>query len=358
MRSSVRALPVLVMFAAFVQAPLSAQNSPVVGTGTGGEPWYRFVARYEFSASTPSIYGYLTSVAGLTDDRLFVPGGGRSAATARLTFRAGLEPRDTADTESVSVLTSQGQLTVYLSDGQATFDDPASFAAGDAVATATIVLTDVVDRASCDAVVLSGEAAFVIATNEPFTLGSGEVRFGEPNREITWTYSGIGADSLDEASMVVDIAGMATGLDLASGPVAGTPAATPATNGCVGFSEWLSDSMSRANQTAELRALAPETLSVASGDATALRAQAERLATMSQDQRAVQVPVVALAANRLLVTTFSTYARGMDLAATAVASGDEASLDQALTILATGDDLADRASALIAELSTVCTSMG
>lgn len=359
----VRALPVLVLFAALVQAPrfeevLSAQDDSVVGIGTAREPWYRFVARYEYSVSTVSIYGYLTSVAGLSDDQLFVPGGGRSAARARLTFRAELEPTDTAETEPVSVLTSQGQLTFFVSDGNASFDDPSSFATGTAVAIAEIVLTDVVDRESGDEVVLGGEATLIYTTSEPFTLGSGEVRLGETDHELIWTYSGIGVDSSDEPSLVVDIAGMASGHDTASSPVAGTPAATPATDGCFGFSEWLSETISRGNQTAQLRAMAPENLSVAAGDAAALQANAEQLTTISQDQRAARVPAIAQAANRLLVTTFSTYARGMTLAATAVADNDEMSLDQALTILATGDDLADRASAELTDLSTICTSTG
>src|SRR5687767_1315609 len=69
-----------------------AADGPIVGLGSPGEIAFAYVGRIERRDSSVSVYGFLTQVAGLAADELFVDPANPSAESARFTLFGTADP--------------------------------------------------------------------------------------------------------------------------------------------------------------------------------------------------------------------------------------------------------------------------
>jgi hypothetical protein len=127
--------------------PETEARSRLVGVTAAGTTAVEFRARFSQTGLTGehfAAYGYLTNVAGLTEDDLFA-GSPPSEATALLTaYAVGELVRRTVD-QSVHSLDIEGTLTIYHRPAAgASFDDQDSFQVGTPVARFALTLQDIV----------------------------------------------------------------------------------------------------------------------------------------------------------------------------------------------------------------------
>ena len=115
----------------------------------------------------------------------------------------------------------------------------------------------------------------------------------------------------------------------------GAPAATPATTAeeCPALQPWLSQTLETLSEAQALGTGAGVEGDLAGLDADAVRDAAAQVAALGQTQRGLEAPEDAVAANRLVVTALSTYARGLEVVANAATAQDAALLAQGQSVL-------------------------
>jgi hypothetical protein len=91
-------------------------------------------------------------------------------------------------------------------------------------------------------------------------------------------------------------------------------------------------------------------------DVDALRQAAAKVAALGQTQRGIAAPEAAVAANRLVVTALSTYARGLEVVANAAAAQDPDLLTQGKSVLADAGQLLQRGEETVSGLASACPS--
>jgi hypothetical protein len=139
----------------------------------------------------------------------------------------------------------------------------------------------------------------------------------------------------------------------------GAPVATPATAAaqeCPALQPWLSQTLDALSQAQALGTAAGVEGDLAGLDADAVRQAATEIAALGQTQRGLETPEDAIAANRLVVTALSTYARGLEVVANATTAQDAALLAQGQSVLADGDQLLQRAAETVNALVSTCAA--
>jgi hypothetical protein len=141
----------------------------------------------------------------------------------------------------------------------------------------------------------------------------------------------------------------------------GAPAATPApatatAAECPALQPWLSDTLDALSQAQALATEAAVEDDLDALDADAVRQAAAQIATFGQTQRGIEAPEAAGAANRLVVTALSTYARGLDVVANSAAAQDPDLLAQGQSVLADAGQLLQRGEETVSGLASTCPS--
>lgn len=360
--------------------PAARQDAPraavEVGAGPLTERGLGFVGRIAYRDDAVAFFGYLTAVAGLDPGLLFAAPDDRSAATARFTFAAEVAVAERSDAGGLSAVAGGGSLTVYFDEaGGAAFDDPASFADGTSIASGDLRLRDTIQVRAPDVGVAVGDEEWTQVAAEPFSLGDERFRFGHAGVGQRLRFVGAEVSGGADGAAVFDVTGASIvtarqpnpPLDIEPASTAAAEqdpdppdddgsdpngsAATPAAVDCSGIDPWLAETTDRIEQAVALRAEPP-------ADAAGLRQSATTLAELAAAQRGTDAPEAGSAAHRLALTAFSTFGRGMALLADATDARDEATADQARSILANGDDLVDRATGLLEQIAAACAGEG
>lgn len=351
------------LLAAPLSVPAAAQDAAPLEVASGplSEPMLSVAAHADRSGDTLRLYGYVTRASGLTAAELF-GGDTASAGSARFTFTADMSqdaPVNRADTTSYA---GTGTLRVYLApDGGADWANPASFGAGEDVATYDLSLAETLQRQSPQVGVLVGVGALTQTDAGDFTLDGAAYRFGAANLGARLRYTGAllptPAEGFAQSALVFGQANV-TSREVQVVQM-GLPAATPApgeTSGAVSacaFAPWLDN----ATAAATLAGAGVAALDLSALDAVnqeAVQTLATRLDEAIAALRSGDVPADASDANRLLVTALSTTSRGLRGVEAAVASGDAASFAQATGVLTDANALLAQAQAAIAPLAAAC----
>ena len=117
----------------------------------------------------------------------------------------------------------------------------------------------------------------------------------------------------------------------------------PRRKACPELQPWLSQTQDALSQAQALGTEAGVGNDLAALDADAVGQAAAEVATLGQTQRGLEAPEEAVAANRLVVTALSTYARGLQVAGANAATAQDADLlAQGQSVLADGDQLLQR----------------
>jgi hypothetical protein len=312
------------------------------------------------------LFGYINQASGLTLQDLFADDTDQVGA-ARITFSADVALQPATNRADTTSYAGEGTLRVYLAaDGGASWDNPATFSAGDLLAEYDLTLRETLQRQAPQVGVLVGDGVLSQATANSFTLDETTYRFGAEGLGQRLRYTG----ALTPESAAPTLSAVVTGhADVTSRDVTvvhlgqntapeGTPSATaaatetPAASACA-LEPWLG------NATAAL-ALAEQGISgldlsaIDAVDVEAVQGLAEQIDAAIATQRGSSPPDDAADANRLLVTALSTTSRGLRGIAEAAANGDEATFSQAVSALGDGQTLLTQAQGEIAELASTC----
>jgi hypothetical protein len=93
---------------------------------------------------------------------------------------------------------------------------------------------------------------------------------------------------------------------------------------------------------------------VASLDEEAVRRAAIDMANLGEAQRGITAPETATEPNRIVITAFSTYARGLEVIATSAAERDVDLMAQGQSVVADGGQLLERAVDEVNALAEAC----
>lgn len=167
-----------------IASPTEAQEGPLaLGGGSAGQTSFEFVAKIAQNNADLNVFGYLTYVKGTTVDALFVEGTNpieRSENEAYLTFMATGSLYSRSVLQPIFNTNSNLTMTIYYNAVPgATFDDPASFADGEAVATLTVRLHTILNAQATDVgiAMVSGESSQ--SESPTFSFLGQDAQFGQ-----------------------------------------------------------------------------------------------------------------------------------------------------------------------------------
>ena len=330
-----------------------------IGAGPVRERALGLTGRNLYGPDSVEFFGYLTSVIGLDPNLLFTDAVA-SEQTARFTYAGSVATPSRTDRGDVTAFDGAGVLRIYLDDGGASWDDPGSFADGEPVAEWSIRLLDTLHRQAPGVGVLVGDGRLTQMTAGEFSLDGEQYRFGDEGIEQRLRYVGaLMAAGFGPGELTVSLTGSANVVAREAipvnvgGPIAAA-AATPAAEVCPNLQPWLGQTVEKLTQVQSVDTVAEPNADIASLDAAAIRQQAQDVARLAETQRGIELPGSAAAANRLATTAMSTYARGLDMIATAVANQDSALLAQGQSVVADGGQLLERADEDISALADAC----
>lgn len=353
-------VPLAVPAAAQEAAPLEVASGPLSERAIG------LVGRTVQTPDQLQLFGYLGQISGLASQDLFVDDT-IQVATARLTFSADVALQPATNRADTTTYAGEGALRVYLAaDGGATWDDPASFSAGELLAEYDLTLRETLQRQAAQVGVLVGDGVLTQTTANSVTLDGTTYRFGTEGLVQRLRYTGALTPDTAGSTLATVINGYAevTSREViivrmgqtsasAATPDATAPAAeTPAASACA-LEPWLSNATS-ALDLADQGISGLDLSGIDAVDAEAVRSLAEQIDATIATQRSSAPPDTATDANRLLVTALSTTSRGLRGIADAAANGDDATFSQAASALSDGQGLLARAQGAIAELAATC----
>jgi hypothetical protein len=336
--------------------------SPVeIGAGPIGERAFELVGRERHDAGAIVLFGYLTTVIGLDPALLFVSAP-PSAGTARFTYAGQIALSSDSSRADVTELAGDGVVRIYLDDDAgATWDDAASFAAGEPVAEFSIRLRETIHRQAPGVGSVVGDAQLTQETAGELTLGDERYRFG--NTGIAQRLRTVGAligDDAEQGVLTIALTGRAAVTEREVSvvrlgiPATPAPSATQLEPECDALESWLTDSSERLAQAEAAGAIAAPDAVLGAIDAEGARQATETVAALAEAQRGSSAPAAASDAGQLVVTALSTYTRGLDAIVSAAEEGDEALLRQGQSVLGDGVGLVDRARAALTDLSAAC----
>jgi hypothetical protein len=336
-----------------------------VGAGPVREQSLGFTGRNRYSSESVELFGYLTAVIGLERSLLFTDADAApSPQTARFTYAGSVAIASRTDRGDVTTIGGDGVLRIYLDDAAgASWDDPGSFADGEPVAELSIRLLDTLQRQAPGVGVLVGDGQLTQETAAELSLDGERYRFGVVGiaQRLRYVGSPLAGDA-EPGILTVGLTGSASVVAREAIAVnVGAPAATPAaastaTQECPELQPWLGQTLDALSQTQALGAEGGVEGELANVDADAVRQAAAQVAALGQTQRGIAAPQDTVAANRLVVTALSTYARGLEVTATAAADQDAALLAQGQSVLADAGKLLQRAEETVSALASTCAS--
>ena len=341
-------------------APIEVAAGPVREQSLG------FTGRNRYSSESVELFGYLTAVIGLERSLLFTDAAvSPSPQTARFTYAGSVAIASRTDRGDVTTTGGDGVLRIYLHDAEAgaSWDDPGSFANGELVAELSISLLDTLHRQAPGVGVLVGDGQLTQETAAEISLDGERYRFGAVGiaQRLRYVGSPLAGDA-EPGIQTVGLTGSASvvareAIAVNVGAAAATPAAaSAATRECPELQPWLGQTLDALSQAQALGAEGGVEGDLANLDADAVRQAAAQVATLGQTQRGIAAPEDAGAANRLVVTALSTYARGLEVIATAAADQDAALLTQGQSVLADAGQLLQRAEESVGALASACPS--
>jgi hypothetical protein len=336
-----------------------------VGAGPVREQSLGFTGRNRYSSESVELFGYLTAVIGLERSLLFTDADAApSPQTARFTYAGSVAIASRTDRGDVTTIGGDGVLRIYLDDAAgASWDDPGSFADGEPVAELSIRLLDTLQRQAPGVGVLVGDGQLTQETAAELSLDGERYRFGVVGiaQRLRYVGSPLAGDA-EPGILTVGLTGSASvvareAIAVNVGASAATPAAaSTATQECPELQPWLGQTLDALSQTQALGAEGGVEGDLANVDADAVRQAAAQVAALGQTQRGIAAPQDTVAANRLVVTALSTYARGLEVTATAAADQDAALLAQGQSVLADAGKLLQRAEETVSALASTCAS--
>ena len=347
--------------AALAVARQDAPPPPVeVGAGPVRERSLGVTGRNVYGPDSVQVFGYLSSIIGLDPSQVFTDAT-HSERSARFTYAGAVSISSRIDRGDVTTFAGDGVMQIYLDDAGASWDDPGSFGDGLPLAEFSIHLRDTLHRQAPGVGVLVGDGQLTQMTAAEFSLDGARYRFG--NVGIEQRLRSVGALVGGAAAppvLAVSLTGSASvtvreaiPVDVGQ-PAATAAAATPAAQTCPELQPWLGQTIDVLTQAQTLGAVAENAGDVSSLDEEGVRQAAAELVVLAEAQRATAAPDAAVAANRLVLTALSTYARGLEVIATASAEQDSALLAQGQSVVTGGSQLRERAAGEIATLVSAC----
>lgn len=179
--SSATRVTILVFILACSVYSQAAPAASVVGVAPDGANAMEFIGRSDQEGSIVTHYGYLTHISGLADDSLFSDTNIRTEATARFTFFATTQLNARHELGNIIVTAAPGTLTIYFNETPGSdFNDPASFASGEIIATFAARFHNVLNVQAPNAGLSTGTADLVQLRAKPFMLNERRLRLGLP----------------------------------------------------------------------------------------------------------------------------------------------------------------------------------
>jgi hypothetical protein len=341
--------------------PRGQQGTPApaveIGAGPIGDRAFALTGRSLFQPDGARFYGYLTAAIGLTPEQLFASGA-PSERTARFTYVGSATRAGGADRGDVTTFDGDGALRIYLNEpGGATWDDPASFGRGTAVAEFSLHARDTIQRQAPGVGVVVGDEQLTQTGGAPFTLDGQPFRFGAAGIAQRLRTLGAQMSGAPAGSLLVGLAGAAsvtarpaTIVHLEASP----PPAAPQAGACPPLQPWLGQTQANLDRAKSLAAAVPPNADVTALDAAALSQAAKAADDLATAQRQATSPTAAADANRLALTALSTQARALQVIATAATNRDADLLAKGRPIMLDGDQLLDRARQSLADLGRAC----
>jgi hypothetical protein len=342
-----------------------------IGLPDPGETAWEVVGRSDRSDQVIALVGFFSAIAGAEDDLLFTGPDERTEGAARFTFVAELAPGDTAGVGDVRAESVTGTLTVYFaSEPGADFADPDSFAAGTPVATFDLRMQDVLSDQSADSTFVDSAGDLIQTGGEPFEHDGSAFAFGRPNAHLLLTLSGVGTgDDVFVLAGYAELTGTASQAGATTGREPEEQATAEATpedgestpprpsdggEGCDAILPWFETT---SDQIADIEVLAEFLLGVESVedlDAEQLRAAAEALAGLADEQRAVDLPEEAVEARDAIADAMEAIGETVTAVADAVDAADIDAFEEALSDLDAALDDLRAAQADAEELAAEC----
>jgi hypothetical protein len=334
-----------------------------IGAGPVREQSLGFTGRNLYSRESVELFGYLTGVIGLERNLLFTDvSAPPSPQTARFTYAGSVSIASQAERADVTTTSGDGTLRIYQQENaaaSASWDDPGSFAAGEPVAEYAVHLLDTLQRQAPGVGVLVGDGQLTQQTAAEVSLDGERYRFGEMGlaQRLRYVGSPLGGDTVP-GTLGVGLTGSASVIAREAIAVnvgaPATPAAVNTAEACPQLQPWLSQTLDTLSQAQALGTGAGVGNDLAALDVNVVAQAASEVTTLGQTQRGLEAPEEAAAANRLIVTALSTYARGLQVVANAATTQDADLLAQGQSVLADGDQLLQRAAETVNALASTC----
>lgn len=174
--------------------PAKAAPAAQVGVGTAGRNAFEFIGRIDQNDADFTGYGYLTYIKGLDNADIYTDPFNPSEEMARFTYVATATLTSRAVLTDVFALDSQGTITFYFSEspGSRSFDNPASFASGTPIATASMRYQDILLVQSANKGIATGVSEMKQLSAPTFILNYQSYQFGEPGLLYRLSTSGNG----------------------------------------------------------------------------------------------------------------------------------------------------------------------
>ena len=181
--------------------------------GTGEVAWH-FIGRIDQDGLNFTAYGFLTQVAGLEDDVLFTSEGDRTEDNA--VFSVVMESAESSRSKlnNVTVVDVEGTASIYVNEApDRTFGDPATFATGTKVGTASVTGQNIlnIDPENRDKGVAAATAQLRQTDATRFQLGGQEYQLGREGltERLTLSGQGVRTDATAPRS-TIEVAGTMT----------------------------------------------------------------------------------------------------------------------------------------------------
>lgn len=193
----------------------SAATTAEIGVAPAGQNSMEFVGIVDQEGLEFTYYGYVTYIAGITNTLLFRDPISHTEATARFTFHGASSLIGRSVVNNLFNLNAAGTITFYYDENQgADFNDPASFARGTAIASATTRFHNVLVVTAPDTGIANGEAELLQTSVTPFVVNGQSQQLGRLGLQHRFTYNGFGTrlePVAPRAVIVIAANGQATG---------------------------------------------------------------------------------------------------------------------------------------------------
>jgi hypothetical protein len=161
-----------------------AQAAPLqVGVGIAGQNAFEFIGQINQNDLNFTGFGYLTYIRDLNNAEIYTNPTNPSEDTARFTYVATATLTSRAILTDVFVIDSEGTITFYFNQSppNRSFDNPASFASGTPIATASMRYQDILLVQSANKGLATGVAEVTQLSAPAFTLNGQSYQFGQSN---------------------------------------------------------------------------------------------------------------------------------------------------------------------------------